>query len=86
MLPKILIAEDEEALTTLLVYNLEAEGYRVEAVPRGDEAEMRLAEEAPDLALIDWMLPGLSGIELCRRIRARPTTARLPIILLTARC
>lgn len=82
---RILIVEDEEPLTMLLRYNLEAAGYAVEAVARGDEAELKLAENPPDLVLLDWMLPGLSGIELCRRWRARPATARLPIIMLTAR-
>ena len=81
----ILIVEDEEPLTTLLRYNLEAEGYAVDAVARGDEADTRLRETAPDLVVLDWMLPGLSGIELCRRLRARPQTQALPIIMLTAR-
>ena len=81
----ILIVEDEEPLTTLLRYNLEAEGYEVDAVGRGDEADTRLRETAPDLVVLDWMLPGLSGIELCRRLRARPQTQALPIIMLTAR-
>src|ERR1700757_5004404 len=81
----ILIVEDEEALTLLLRYNLEAEGYEVETVPRGDEADLLLKERAPDLVILDWMLPGLSGIELCRRLRARPKTRHLPIIMLTAR-
>jgi len=85
MAPKVLIVEDEEALTLLLRYNLEAEGYEVDSVARGDEAEIRLRESAPDLVLLDWMLPGLSGIELCRRIRNRPETERLPVIMLTAR-
>ena len=75
----ILIVEDEEALTLLLRYNLEAEGYRVETVARGDEADLRLKERTPDLVILDWMLPGLSGIELCRRLRARPETKLLPI-------
>jgi two-component system, OmpR family, phosphate regulon response regulator PhoB len=82
---RILLVEDEEPLTLLIRYNLEAEGYEVDAVARGDEAELRLREEAPDLVLLDWMLPGLSGIELCRRIRARRETERLPVIMLTAR-
>ncbi len=85
MTARILIVEDEEALVELLRYNLEAEGYRVEAVMRGDEAEVRLKETLPDLLLLDWMLPGLSGIELCRRLRARPESQSLPIIMLTAR-
>ncbi len=83
--PSVLIVEDEEPLTLLLRYNLEAEGYDVDSVGRGDEAEIRLREQVPDLVLLDWMLPGLSGIELCRRIRIRPETERLPIIMLTAR-
>ncbi|NJO53639.1 MAG: phosphate regulon transcriptional regulatory protein PhoB [Bacteroidales bacterium] len=85
MSTKILIVEDEEPLTLLLRYNLEVEGYDVEAVARGDEAETLLRERQPDLVLLDWMLPGLSGIELCRRLRARPETQRLPVIMLTAR-
>jgi two-component system phosphate regulon response regulator PhoB len=83
--PRVMIIEDEEPLTLLLRYNLEAEGYDVESVARGDEAEIRLREQVPDLVLLDWMLPGLSGIELCRRIRVRPETERLPVIMLTAR-
>ena len=85
MATRILIVEDEESLALLLRYNLEAEGYVVDAVARGDEAEVRLQEAPPDLALLDWMLPGLSGIELCRRLRQREETARLPVIMLTAR-
>src|SRR6267142_2043730 len=85
MKANILIVEDEEALTLLLRYNLEAEGYEVETVPRGDEADLLLKERAPDLVILDWMLPGLSGIELCRRLRARPETKQLPIIMLSAR-
>jgi two-component system phosphate regulon response regulator PhoB len=69
----------------LIAYNLEAEGYVVESVARGDEAELRLAENAPDLLILDWMLPGLSGIEICRRLRARETTRTLPVIMVTAR-
>ncbi|ADZ71697.1 phosphate regulon transcriptional regulator PhoB [Polymorphum gilvum] len=84
-MPKVLIVEDEEPLSLLLRYNLEAEGYAVEACERGDEAEIRLRESQPDLLLLDWMLPGLSGIELCRRLRARAETERLPVIMLTAR-
>ena len=82
---RVLIVEDEEPLTLLLRYNLEAEGYQVDSVSRGDEADIRLREQLPDLVIIDWMLPGLSGIELCRRIRARRETERLPVIILTAR-
>jgi len=85
MKARILIVEDEEALALLLRYNLEAEGYEVETVARGDDADLRLKEKLPDLLILDWMLPGLSGIELCRRLRARPDTKSLPIIMLTAR-
>src|SRR5437762_2964263 len=85
MSARILVVEDEEALTTLLRYNLDAEGYDVETVGRGDDADTRLKERVPDLIVLDWMLPGLSGIELCRRLRARPETRQLPIIMLTAR-
>jgi len=85
MKPSILIVEDEEALTLLLRYNLEAEGYDVVTASRGDEADLLLKERVPDLVILDWMLPGLSGIELCRRLRARPETKQLPIIMLTAR-
>ncbi|MBS9477276.1 phosphate regulon transcriptional regulator PhoB [Ancylobacter radicis] len=81
----ILIVEDEEPLTLLLRYNLESEGYAVDSVARGDEAETRLRESVPDLLILDWMLPGLSGIELCRRLRARPETERMPVLMLTAR-
>ena len=83
--PRILIVEDEEALTLLLRYNLEAAGYDVDTVARGDEADVRFKERPPDLVILDWMLPGLSGIELCRRLRARPDTRQLPVIMLTAR-
>ena len=71
MSARIMVVEDEEALTTLLRYNLDAEGYEVETVGRGDDADTRLKERVPDLVVLDWMLPGLSGIELCRRLRAR---------------
>lgn len=82
---RIVVVEDEEALTMLLRYNLESEGYEVEVVTRGDDADARLQESVPDLVALDWILPGLSGIELCRRLRARPPTRQLPIVMLTAR-
>ena len=85
MRTRILIVEDEEPLTLLLRYNLEAEGYEVDVAERGDDAEIRLKESPPDLVVLDWMLPGISGIELCRRLRARPESKALPIIMLTAR-
>ena len=82
---RVLVVEDEESLALLLRYNLEAEGYAVDVVHRGDEAEMAIAESMPDLIVLDWMLPGLSGIELCRRLRASKESRGIPIILLTAR-
>jgi two-component system phosphate regulon response regulator PhoB len=82
---RILVVEDEAALRMLLAYNLEAEGFIVDRVERGDEAEIRLSETVPDLVILDWMLPGVSGLEICRRIRARASTRTLPIIMLTAR-
>jgi two-component system phosphate regulon response regulator PhoB len=85
MAPRILIVEDEEPLVMLLRYNLQAEGYVVDSAGNGEDAELKLAEEVPDLVVLDWMIPNISGIELCRRLRARPETARLPIIMLTAR-
>ncbi|MEX6508739.1 phosphate regulon transcriptional regulator PhoB [Jiella sp. M17.18] len=85
MSARIAVVEDEEALGVLLRYNLEAEGFTVDVIARGDEADLRLKEEVPDLLILDWMLPGLSGVELCRRLRQRPETERLPIIMLTAR-
>jgi len=83
--PRILVVEDESALALLLSYNLEAEGYVVDRVERGDEAELMLEELAPDLVILDWMLPGVSGLEICRRLRAREATRTLPVIMLTAR-
>src|SRR5579862_2022146 len=83
--PRILVVEDEAALSLLLSYNLEAEGFVVERVERGDEAELRLVESPPDLVILDWMLPGVSGLEICRRMRARDATRTLPVIMLTAR-
>ncbi len=84
-MPYVLIVEDEEAISLLLRYNLEAEGYRVGVCARGDEAEMMISEDQPDVLILDWMLPGLSGIEICRRLRARSETERMPILMLTAR-
>ena len=83
--PRILVVEDEETLSLLLSYNLESEGFVVECVERGDEADIRLLENPPDLVILDWMLPGVSGLEICRRMRARQATRSLPVIMLTAR-
>jgi two-component system phosphate regulon response regulator PhoB len=82
---RVLIVEDEASLGVMLRYNLEAAQYQVDIADRGDEAEIRISENPPDLIILDWMLPGLSGIELCRRLRARSQTRQLPIIMLTAR-
>jgi len=81
----ILIVEDESALSTLLSYNLEKEGFAVTIAADGEQAVQALAENPPDLVLLDWMLPHLSGIEICRRIRRDPATSGLPVIMLTAR-
>ena len=83
--PYILIVEDEAPLVTLLRYNLEKQGFRVEDAGDGGEALTRITEATPDLLLLDWMLPTMSGIELCRQLRRRPATRQLPIIMLTAR-
>jgi len=85
MSAKILVVEDEEPLALLLQYNLEAEGFNVDLVHHGDDVELMLEEAQPKLIILDWMLPGVSGLELCRRIRANSKTARIPIVLLTAR-
>ena len=83
--PSILIIEDEEAIVTLLRYNLEREGFQVAVARDGEEGLAALSERPPDLAVVDWMLPYVSGLELCRQIRRRPETRHLPIIMLTAR-
>lgn len=85
MKPLILIVEDEAALVTMLRYNLEKEGYRVCEAGDGEEALTVVAERKPDLVVLDWMLPSLSGIEVCRQLRRKPNTRELPIIMLTAR-
>lgn len=83
--PTILVVEDEAPLMTLLRYNLEKQGFKVEEAADGQEALLRVAEAKPDLVLLDWMLPALSGIEVCRQLRRRPNTRDLPIIMVTAR-
>ncbi len=85
MTAKVLVVEDEEPLALLLQYNLEAEGFRVALANRGDDAEVAIREEPPDLIILDWMLPGLSGIELCRRLRVGKASCSIPILMLTAR-
>ncbi len=83
--PLILVVEDEPAVVTLLSYNLRKQGYRVEAAADGHEALSRVVEVRPDLILLDWMMPNLSGIEVCRQLRRNPSTRDLPVIMLTAR-
>jgi two-component system, OmpR family, phosphate regulon response regulator PhoB len=85
MSASILIVEDESSIQQLLEYNLKAEGYRTRLVETGEDVRPAINDEMPDLVLLDWMLPGMSGIDACRLIRARPETQSLPIIMLTAR-
>ena len=85
MKPYILIVEDEAPIQDLLAYNLESAGFEVAQAHDGEDALVAIAERMPDLVILDWMLPHLSGIEVCRRLRRRPATQRLPIIILTAR-
>ncbi|MBQ1541756.1 phosphate regulon transcriptional regulatory protein PhoB [Caulobacter sp. CCUG 60055] len=85
MTPYVLVVEDEDALATLLHYNLDKEGYRVSLASDGEEALMQVDEQMPDLIVLDWMLPKVSGIEVCRRLRNRAETRNIPIIMLTAR-
>lgn len=83
--PCVLVVEDESAQREVLQYNLEAEGFRVVMAVNGDEALLFLREEKPDLVVLDWMLPNVSGIEICRRVKANPETRAIPIIMLSAR-
>jgi two-component system phosphate regulon response regulator PhoB len=83
--PLVLIVEDEAALVTMLRYNLEREGFAVCAASDGEEALVQIAERKPDVVLLDWMLPLISGIEVCRQIRRAPASRSLPIVMLTAR-
>ncbi len=83
--PYVLVVEDEAALATMLRYNLEKQGFQVEEAVDGQEALTRIAEAVPDIVLLDWMLPVMSGIEVCRQIRRRPATRDLPVIMVTAR-
>jgi two-component system, OmpR family, phosphate regulon response regulator PhoB len=83
--PLVLVVEDEAAIATLLRYNLEKQGYRVSEASDGQEALTRIQEQQPDIVLLDWMLPVMSGIEVCRQIRRKPATRDLPVIMVTAR-
>ncbi|WP_149142788.1 phosphate regulon transcriptional regulator PhoB [Gemmobacter caeruleus] len=83
--PTVLLVEDEPAQREVLAYNLEAEGFAVTQAADGEEAMMLVEETAPDIIILDWMMPNLSGIEVCRRLKMRPETRAIPIILLSAR-
>ncbi|RMF07527.1 MAG: phosphate regulon transcriptional regulatory protein PhoB [Alphaproteobacteria bacterium] len=85
MRPKILLVEDDLSLTELVRYNLEHEGFDVACSADGEEGWLMAQETPPDLILLDWMLPNLSGIEICRRLRRHSETANVPVIMLTAR-
>jgi two-component system phosphate regulon response regulator PhoB len=85
MKPLVMIVEDEAPLVTLLKYNLEKEGFGVCEAVDGEDALVQIAERKPDVVLLDWMLPLVSGIEVCRQIRRSPASRALPIIMLTAR-
>ena len=83
--PHVLLVEDEPAQREVLGYNFESEGFRVTKAENGDDALMFVDEDAPDLIVLDWMLPGVSGIEICRRLKSRNETRQIPIIMLSAR-
>ncbi|MDD9729513.1 phosphate regulon transcriptional regulator PhoB [Mameliella sp. AT18] len=83
--PTVLVVEDEAAQREVLTYNLEAEGFRVTRAENGEEALVLIDEESPDIIVLDWMLPNVSGIEVCRQIKTRPETRSVPIIMLSAR-
>jgi two-component system phosphate regulon response regulator PhoB len=83
--PTVLVVEDEPAQREVLTYNFEAEGFRVAQAGNGEEALLLVDEIAPDLIVLDWMLPSVSGIEVCRRLKSRPETRGVPIIMLSAR-
>lgn len=83
--PTVLLVEDEPAQREVLAYNLEAEGFVVQRATNGEEALLLVAENPPDLILLDWMMPHVSGLEVCRRLKMRPETRAIPIIMLSAR-
>jgi two-component system phosphate regulon response regulator PhoB len=83
--PLVLVVEDEHALVTLLRYNFEAAGYEVATALDGEEALLAISERRPDIIVLDWMLPSISGLEVCRQIRRKPETRDVPVIMLTAR-
>jgi two-component system, OmpR family, phosphate regulon response regulator PhoB len=83
--PKLLLVEDDPALAELVAFRFESEGYAVRTTGDGDEALVLAAEDTPDLVILDWMVEGASGIEVCRRLRRDKATAHVPIVMLTAR-
>jgi two-component system phosphate regulon response regulator PhoB len=83
--PRVLLVEDEPAQRTVLAYNLEAEGFAVTQADNGEDAMVLVDEEEPDIIILDWMMPKVSGIEVCRRLKMRPETRGIPIIMLSAR-
>ncbi|CUJ31182.1 phosphate regulon transcriptional regulator PhoB [Cognatishimia activa] len=83
--PKVLLVEDEPAQREVLSYNLKSEGFDVVTAADGDEAMLLVDEEAPDIIVLDWMLPGISGIEICRRLKSKSQTRSIPVLMLSAR-
>jgi two-component system phosphate regulon response regulator PhoB len=83
--PHVLVVEDEPAQREILIYNLESEGFRVSRAENGEDALILIAEDTPDIIVLDWMMPQLSGIEVCRRLKSRTETAGIPVIMLSAR-
>lgn len=83
--PRVLVVEDEPAQLEVLAYNLEAEGFAVSRARDGEEALLVIAEDAPDIVVLDWMMPNMSGIEVCRRLKSKPETRSIPVIMLSAR-
>jgi two-component system phosphate regulon response regulator PhoB len=84
-IPSVLVVEDEAAQRQVLAYNIEAQGFRVQEADNGEDALLMVSEDTPDLIILDWMLPGVSGIEICRRLKLKPETKAIPIIMLSAR-
>ena len=83
--PRVLVVEDEPAQREVLAYNLESEGFEVSRAENGEEALLLVDEDAPDIVVLDWMMPNLSGIEVCRRLKISPETREIPVIMLSAR-
>lgn len=83
--PRVLVVEDEPAQREVLAYNLEAEGFAVSRAQNGEEALLLVDEDLPDIIVLDWMMPRMSGIEVCRRLKIRPETRSIPVIMLSAR-